>query len=73
MMAAAMSTLYSLTPVEVFTRLFSATVIGWRLAADAGLGGIFAIDPLWPGLLVSVVLLLALTAFGPRYVAKAAA
>ena len=30
MMAAAMSTLYSLTPVEVLTRLFSATVIGWR-------------------------------------------
>jgi SSS family solute:Na+ symporter len=50
-----------------------ATVIGWRLAADAGLGGIFAIDPLWPGLLVSVVLLLTLTAFGPRHVARAAA
>jgi Na+/pantothenate symporter len=50
-----------------------ATVIGWRLAADAGLGGIFAIDPLWPGLVVSVVLLLTLTAFGPRHVAKAAA
>ena len=29
MIAAAMSTLYSLTPVEVLTRLFSATVIGW--------------------------------------------
>jgi SSS family solute:Na+ symporter len=50
-----------------------ATVIVWRVAADAGLGGWFAIDPLWPGLLVSVVLLLALTAFGPRHVAKAAA
>src|SRR6185436_5971607 len=30
MIAAAMSTLYSFTPVEVFTRLLSATVIGWR-------------------------------------------
>ena len=30
MMAAAMSTLYSLTPVDVLTRLLSATVIGWR-------------------------------------------
>jgi SSS family solute:Na+ symporter len=26
-----------------------ATVIAWRVAADAGVGGIFAIDPLWPG------------------------
>lgn len=49
------------------------TVIVWRVAADAGLGGWFAIDPLWPGLLVSVVLLVALTALGPRHVAKAAA
>ena len=31
--AAAMSTLYSLTPVEVLTRLFSATVIGWLSTA----------------------------------------
>ena len=30
MIAAAMSTLYSLTPVVVLTRLLSATVIGWR-------------------------------------------
>ena len=50
-----------------------ATVISWRLAADAGLGGIFTIDPLWPGLLVSVVLLTALTAFAPRRVARATA
>jgi solute:Na+ symporter, SSS family len=50
-----------------------ATVIGWRIAADAGLGGLFAIDPLWPGLLVSVVLLVILTAVSPRSVAKAAA
>jgi len=50
-----------------------ATVIIWRVAADAGLGGLFAIDPLWPGLLVSVVLLLALTALAPRRVARAAA
>ena len=34
-----------------------ATVIGWRIAADAGAGGIFAIDPLWPGLLVSFAVL----------------
>ena len=29
MMAAAISTLYSFTPVLVFTRLFRATVMGW--------------------------------------------
>lgn len=39
-----------------------ATVIGWRIAADAGMGGVFTIDPLWPGLLVSATLLLALMA-----------
>lgn len=50
-----------------------ATVIVWRVAADAGAGGLFTIDPLWPGLLVSVVLLLALTAFAPRRTAGAAA
>lgn len=49
------------------------TVIVWRVAADAGLGGWFAIDPLWPGLLVSAVLLTALTAIAPRRVASAAA
>ena len=32
MIAAAMSTLYSFTPVEVLTRLLSATVIGLRVA-----------------------------------------
>jgi SSS family solute:Na+ symporter len=37
------------------------TVIGWRTAADAGAGGLFAIDPLWPGLAVSGLLLTALT------------
>lgn len=41
------------------------TVIGWRLAADAGVGGMFASDPLWPGLAVSAVLLTALTLAGP--------
>ena len=50
-----------------------ATVIGWRLAADAGLGGWFAIDPLWPGLLVSVVLIVVLTVASPRRLAGAAA
>jgi SSS family solute:Na+ symporter len=50
-----------------------ATVIGWRIAADAGIGGPFGIDPLWPGLLVSAAVLLALTAFRPRRVAGAAA
>lgn len=35
-----------------------ATVILWRVAADLGLGGIFAIDPLWPGLAVSGLVLL---------------
>jgi SSS family solute:Na+ symporter len=43
-----------------------ATVIGWRIAADAGLGGVFSIDPLWPGLLVSATVLLALTVFRSR-------
>ncbi len=35
-----------------------ATVLGWR--AMAGEGGIFALDPLWPGLLVSIVVFLGL-------------
>jgi len=43
-----------------------ATVIGWRIAADAGMGGPFSIDPLWPGLLVSAAVLLALTIFRSR-------
>jgi SSS family solute:Na+ symporter len=44
-----------------------ATVIGWRIAADAGMGGVFSIDPLWPGLLVSATVLLVLTIFrSPR-------
>ncbi len=38
-----------------------ATVIGWRVAADAGAGGVFTLDPLWPGLAVSMVLLTTLT------------
>ena len=50
-----------------------ATVIGWRVASDAGAGGIFAIDPLWPGLLVSAVLLGVLTALHPRRDARAGA
>ncbi|MBM2854890.1 MAG: Na+/proline symporter [Steroidobacteraceae bacterium] len=49
-----------------------ATVIGWRIAADAGMGGLFTIDPLWPGLLVSAAVLLALTISRPRRVAKVA-
>jgi SSS family solute:Na+ symporter len=49
------------------------TVIGWRAAADAGAGGIFAVDPLWPGLAVSAVLLFALTALHPRRAAGTAA
>lgn len=39
-----------------------ATVIAWRIAADLGAGGIFAIDPLWPGLAVSAILLTTLSA-----------
>ena len=50
-----------------------ATVIGWRIAADAGLGGPFSVDPLWPGLLVSVTVLVALTVGRSRRGAKAAA
>ena len=38
-----------------------ATVIAWRVAAVAGAGGIFAWDPLWPGLAVSALLLFGLT------------
>jgi len=49
-----------------------ATVIGWRIAADTGLGGLFNIDPLWPGLLVSATLLLAMTVLRSRAVAKVA-
>jgi SSS family solute:Na+ symporter len=49
------------------------TVVGWRIAADAGAGGIFAIDPLWPGLAVSVVLLAGLTLLQPRPAARTAA
>ena len=30
------------------------TVILWYFCAELGLGGIFSIDPLWPGLLVSI-------------------
>jgi solute:Na+ symporter, SSS family len=48
-----------------------ATVIGWRIAADTGLGGIFALDPLWPGLLVSALSLLVLTAISRPRAAKA--
>ena len=50
-----------------------ATVIGWRIAADAGAGGVFSIDPLWPGLLVSSAVLVAMHAVGPRRAAEAAA
>jgi len=50
-----------------------ATVIGWRIAADAGAGGIFAIDPLWPGLLVSTAVLLIMQVMRPRRAAESAA
>ncbi len=49
------------------------TVIAWRIAADTGAGGVFAIDPLWPGLSVSAILMFALTAFGRRRAAESAA
>ena len=49
------------------------TVIVWRVAADAGAGGIFALDPLWPGLAVSAVLLVALSAASSRGALRAAA
>jgi len=42
------------------------TVIGWRIAADAGAAGIFALDPLWPGLAVSALLIFGLTAVRAR-------
>ena len=57
-------------------RIISVAATGWDcvdVAADAGLGGIFAIDPLWPALLVSVVLLAALTLLQPRQVARTTA
>ena len=50
-----------------------ATVIGWRIAADAGAGGVFAIDPLWPGLFVSFAVLAAMHAVGSRRAAEATA
>ena len=50
-----------------------ATVIGWRIAADAGAGGMFAIDPLWPGLLVSTAVLLLMHNFGAKRPATASA
>ncbi|MGH8135021.1 MAG: sodium:solute symporter family protein [Steroidobacteraceae bacterium] len=50
-----------------------ATVIGWRIAADAGAGGVFAIDPLWPGLLVSTFVLLVMHTFGAKRPVAAAA
>ena len=31
------------------------TVILWKIAASSGLGGVFSIEPLWPGLSVSLV------------------
>jgi SSS family solute:Na+ symporter len=40
------------------------TVIAWRVAADAGAVGLFAIDPLWPGLAVSAILIVVLSARG---------
>ena len=36
------------------------TVLGWHLAATSGAGGIFALDPLWPGLAVSVLVFFSL-------------
>ena len=45
-------------------------IVAWRLAADAGADGMFAIDPLWPGLAVSALLLAALTAGAPRAAAR---
>ena len=48
------------------------TVIGWRIAADAGAGAPFTIDPLWPGLVVSALLLLALSERDTRHAAGAA-
>ena len=48
-----------------------ATVIGWRIAADAGAGGPFVIDPLWPGLAVSALVLLVMMASGARGLARA--
>jgi SSS family solute:Na+ symporter len=38
-----------------------ATVLGWHLAATSGAGGVFALDPLWPGLAVSVFVFLSLS------------
>jgi hypothetical protein len=50
-----------------------ATVIGWRIAADAGAGGVFSLDPLWPGLLVSIAVLAVMHVAGPKRIAEAAA
>jgi len=49
------------------------TVIAWHIAADTGAGGRFTLDPLWPGLAVSAVLLVALTLASRERPAKASA
>jgi len=49
------------------------TVIAWRIAADTGAGGLFTLDPLWPGLAVSAVLLVALTLASRERPARASA
>ena len=41
------------------------TVVGWYIAATLDLAGVFSIDPLWPGLLTSLVVFVGLSVF-PR-------
>ena len=42
------------------------TVIVWKIVADSGVGGIFAIEPLWPGLAVSTLTFVILHVIGPE-------
>lgn len=41
------------------------TVLGWRFAVPQGVGGILGLDPLWPGLLVSVLVFTVLACLKP--------
>ena len=40
-----------------------ATVIGWYIASILDLADVFSMDPLWPGLLVSILVFFGISAF----------
>ena len=50
-----------------YSILFSTiTVIGWSICKSIGLGGVFDIDSLWPGLLVSGAIYFLVSVFGKQ-------